>query len=192
MTHSTSDYSLPDRGAYPSVWTLFLAFSAVALSGFGGVMPFARRMLVEGRRWMTPDEFNEAYALAQFLPGGNILNLSVVVGSRFRGVAGAVAAILGLLLGPFLVMVGLGVVYARYGGIDAIGTALAGVAAGAAGLIIAMAAKMAEPLLRRRALIPSLVAVVAFLAVAIAEWPLLWVVAVLAPLSVALAWRELP
>jgi chromate transport protein ChrA len=94
----------------PSVPTLFLAFSGVAVSGFGGVMPFARRMLVERRRWMTPEEFNEAYALAQFLPGGNILNLSVVVGRRFRGAAGALAAIGGLLVGPFLIMIAM----ARY------------------------------------------------------------------------------
>ncbi len=188
MPKHASDPSAPTQ--QPSNATLFLAFSAVAVSGFGGVMPFARRMLVEQRRWMTPDEFNEAYALAQFLPGGNILNLSVVVGSRFRGAAGATAAILGLLIAPMLIMIGLGIVYSRYGHIEAVGDALAGVAAGAAGLIIAMAAKMAQPLIRRRAVVPSLFAVLAFVAVAIAGLPLLWVIAVLAPLSVAFAWRE--
>ena len=173
----------------PSVGTLFLAFSAVAISGFGGVMPFARRMLVEQRRWMTADEFNEAYALAQFLPGGNILNLSVVVGRRFQGAAGALAAIAGLLIGPMLVMIALGALYTRYGEIPAVGNALTGVAAAAAGLILSMALRMAEPLARRRAALPVIVAAAGFLAVGIAELPLLPVIAVLAPLSVALAWR---
>ena len=173
----------------PGVGTLFLAFSAVAISGFGGVMPFARRMLVEERRWLTAEEFNEAYSLAQFLPGGNILNLSIVVGRRFQGAAGASAAIAGLLLGPFLVMVALGAVYGRYGELPAVRDALAGVAAGAAGLIVSMAYRMAEPLARRRALVPILIAAAGFLAVGLAELPLLPVIAVLGPLSVALAWR---
>jgi chromate transporter len=173
----------------PGIVTLFLAFSAVAISGFGGVMPFARRMLVEQRRWLTPEEFNEAYSLAQFLPGGNILNLSVVVGRRFQGAPGALAAIAGLLLGPFLVMIALGAIYGRYGDLPAVSDALAGVAAGAAGLIASMAYRMAEPLVRRRALIPILIGAVGFLAVGLAELPMLPVIAVLGPLSIALAWR---
>jgi chromate transporter len=187
MAAETSQDPVP-RGARPSVATLFLAFSAVAISGFGGVMPFARRMLVEQRRWMTADEFNEAYSLAQFLPGGNILNLSVVVGSKFRGGAGALAAIGGLLVGPFLIMIALGAVYSRYGEIEAVGDALAGVAAGAAGLILAMAFRMAEPLARRRALVPGLLALAGFVAIGLFQLPLLPVLAVLAPISVALAW----
>ena len=66
----------------PSLPQLFLAFLTMSLSGFGGVLPWARRMLVEERRWMTAQEFNDAYALCQFLPGPNIVNLSVVFGSR--------------------------------------------------------------------------------------------------------------
>lgn len=181
----------PNEAEVPGLGTIFLAFSGVAISGFGGVMPFARRMLVEERRWLTPDEFNEAYAVAQFLPGGNILNLGVVVGRRFQGIAGAVTATVGLLLGPFAIMVVLGAIYSRYGEIAAIQNGLTGVAAAAAGLILAMAAKMAEPLIRRRAFVPIGVAAVAFLTVAIAELPLLLVLAVLAPVSVALAWGRL-
>ena len=190
MPTPASDRVEPTR-ATPGLATLFLAFSGVAISGFGGVMPFARRMLVEERRWMTPEEFNEVYSLAQFLPGGNILNLSVVVGNRFGGALGAFAAIMGLLVGPVLIMIALGSVYARYGEIPAVHNVLAGVAAGAAGLILSMAYKMAQPLFVRRALIPALVSAAASAAVALLQLPLLWVIAVLAPISIALAWRGL-
>ena len=191
MAPFTADGEPLETGV-PSLWELFLAFSGVAISGFGGVMPFARRMLVEQRRWMDPDEFNEAYSLAQFLPGGNILNLSVVVGRRFHGAWGALAAVAGLLIGPVLVMIALGIVYARYGEIAAVHSALTGVAAAAAGLILSMAAKMAEPLIRRRALGPIGLATLTFLGSAVMELPLLLLIAVLVPVSVALAWRRMP
>ena len=171
----------------PSIWELFTGFSGVAIIGFGGVMPFARRMLVEQKRWMTSDEFNEAYALAQFLPGGNIVNLSVVVGQRFHGPLGSLAAVAGLLAGPVILVTFLGFIYFRSGQIAAVQDALAGLAAGAAGLIVAMAAKMAEPVIRRRAVAPMVMAALAFVAIA-AEYPLLLVVGVLAPVSIALAW----
>lgn len=190
MAPSTVDTSVEHR-AVPGLATLFLAFSGIAVMGFGGVMPFARRMLVEQRRWMTPDEFNEAYSLAQFLPGGNIINLSVAVGRRFQGAAGALVCVAGLVLAPTFIMIGFGVLYARYGQVPAVQQALGGVAAAAAGLIIAMAAKMAAPIIGKGALLPAGIALLAFLAVAIAKLSLLPVVAILAPLSIALAWWKL-
>jgi chromate transporter len=178
------------RPADPTVLDLFLAFGGVAVVGFGGVMPFARRMLVDERRWMTPDRFNEAIALAQFLPGGNILNLSVIVGQRFRGAAGALAAVAGLLAGPVVIVSLLGLAYLLYGEHAFVRGALAGVAAAAAGLLLAMAGKMAEPLVRRGAAVPLALAALAFAAIAIAGLPLAPVLAVLVPVSVALAWRR--
>src|SRR5574343_1295737 len=88
----------------PDLRALFLGFSAVGLSGFGGVLPFARRMLVEQRRWMSAEEFNAQLGLCQFLPGPNVINLAVVVGKRYQGVAGAIVAPLGMLAGPFLIV----------------------------------------------------------------------------------------
>jgi chromate transporter len=190
MAPSTVDSSIQHR-AIPSILELFLAFSGIAVMGFGGVMPFARRMLVEQRRWMTPDEFNEAYSLAQFLPGGNIINLSVVVGRRFQGAPGAFISVTGLVSGPMFIMIGLGILYSRFGQIAAVQDALAGVAAAAAGLILAMTAKMAEPVIRTGALLSAGIAALAFVAVALAELPLLAVIVVLAPLTIALAWWRL-
>jgi chromate transporter len=172
----------------PNLLQILASFSLISLYGFGGVLAWSRRMMVEQRRWMTPEEFNDAYALCQFLPGPNIVNLSVVFGARVRGAAGAAAALIGLLCPPVVIVSGLGLIYARYGDVAAIGQALSGVAAAAAGLLITTVAKMSAPALRRWR-DPGLgVAAAAFLAVGPFALPLPWVIAVLAPLSLAIAW----
>src|SRR6266852_95062 len=130
----------------PTLAELFVAFATIAMSGFGGVLAWSRRMMVDQRGWMTPDEFNEAYAVCQFLPGPNIVNFSVVFGSRFRGPPGAMVALLGLLGPPVVIVIFFGFLYARFGEIDALRRMLIGVAAAAAGLIIGTAGKMAQPL----------------------------------------------
>src|SRR5580692_12903686 len=88
----------------PSVPALFVAFARMSVAGFGGVLPFARRGIVEKHRWMTADEFNETFALCHFLPGPNIVNFTMVFGSRFRGILGGVAAFTGLLGPPVVIM----------------------------------------------------------------------------------------
>jgi chromate transporter len=187
MSESISSAPQPSAQA-PTLTQILVSFSLISLYGFGGVLAWSRRMMVEERRWMTPEEFNDAYALCQFLPGPNIVNLSVVFGSRVRGATGAAMALAGLLLPPVVIVTMLGVLYASYGEVAAIGQALAAVAAAAAGLLIATVAKMAAPLLRDWRNPGLVVAAAAFIAVGPLGWPLPWVFAVLAPLSVALAW----
>ena len=96
----------------PSLVALFAAFATVALSGFGGVLPWTRRMIVDQRRWMTAEEFNEAYALCNFLPGPNIVNFSVVFGRQIAGTWGALVALVGLLGPPFAIVTFFGFLYA--------------------------------------------------------------------------------
>src|ERR1700759_3826551 len=96
------DLTHPAKSAAPSLVTLFLAFAKMSLAGFGGVLAFARRGIVEEHRWMTADEFNETFALCHFLPGPNIVNLTVVFGSRFRGILGGIAAFAGVVVPPML------------------------------------------------------------------------------------------
>ena len=170
----------------PSLSELFLAFSAMALHGFGGVLPWARRAIVEDKRWMTAQEFNEAFAIGQFLPGANIVNLAVVFGGRLHGAAGAAVALAGLLIPPVAIVLTLGVLYGRYGDADALQRVLAGVAAAAAGLILAMFVKMVQPLLREGAAALAVTAA-AFVAVGVMRWSLPLVLIVLAPVSIALA-----
>lgn len=176
----------------PGLLELFLAFTNVSLSGFGGVLPWARRMMVEERRWMTAEEFNEAFSLSQFLPGPNIVNFSVVFGARFGGPAGAALALIGLLGPPLVIVMLLGFLYARFGEIEWLRRALAGIAAAAAGLIIAVLMKMSEPIFRKPIGFAPFVAVVAFVAVGVLRWPMPYVLSVLAPLSIALAFWRLP
>ena len=174
--------------ARPGLGEFFVAFVKVALSGFGGALPWARRMIVEQKGWMTAQEFNEAFALAQFLPGPNVVNFSVVFGARFGGAAGAAAAFLGLMLPPLVIVVALAMLYARYGDLAALGRILSGVTCAAVGLLIAVVAKMAMPLFTKRWDWAPMVAIVAFVGVALVRWPLPYVFLGLAPVSIALAW----
>jgi chromate transporter len=170
----------------PTHAELFLAFFWITLSGFGGTLPWTRRMFVEKKRWMTEHEFNEAYALCQFLPGPNIVNLTSVFGSRMRGPTGALAAWAGFLVFPFFVMLAAGILYEHYNDVDAVRRILAGIAPAAAGLIIATAAKMAAPICRVVGPGPFVLAAT-MLAIGLMRWPLLAVLLVVAPTSVALA-----
>ena len=166
---------------------LFVAFLKVGLSGFGGVLPFARRMLVEDRQWLTAEEFNEVLALAQFLPGPNIVNVSVIVGRRFQRVAGSFVASFGLMLLPMVILLVLASLYAQIAQFPVVERATHGVSAAAAGLVLAVALKMAHPL--RKSIWKVAIALIAFAAIGLARLPLLWVLAVLCPLSFAIAWR---
>src|ERR1700752_112651 len=130
----------------PSLIALFVAFAKMSLAGFGGVMVWARRGIVDQHRWMTAEEFNETFALCHFLPGPNIVNLSVVFGSRFAGIPGGIAAFAGLVGPPMVLMTIMAVLYAHYGDLDALRRILAGVSCGAVGLLIAVVCKMMLPL----------------------------------------------
>src|SRR5262245_35882867 len=119
----------------PSLVALFTAFATVALSGFGGVLPWTRRMIVEQRKWMTAEEFNDAYALCNFLPGPNVVNFAVVFGDRIAGPRGAVAALFGLVGPPVTLVLLFGVLYARFGEAAVVQGLLRGLAPAAAGLM---------------------------------------------------------
>ena len=172
----------------PSLTELFRAFAIVSVSGFGGALPWARRMIVERKGWMTSEEFNEAFALSQFLPGPNVVNFSVVFGARFGGAPGAAVALAGLMGPPLIIVSVLAVLYARFGDLEALSRILAGIASAAAGLLIAVVAKMAVPMFVKRWNSGPVIAILAFIGVAIMNWPLPWVFVVLAPISVAFAW----
>lgn len=167
---------------------LFFGFSKVGLSGFGGVLPFARRMLVEERGWLTAEEFNAMLGICQFLPGPNVVNLSVVVGARYRGVLGAVVAPVGLLLGPMLIVLVLGWLYGRYGQLPMAQSMLKGVAAIGVGLLFATAWRMAQAVRWKRWLLPF--AGVTVGAIAFLRWPLPPVMAgLLLGAACVAAWR---
>jgi chromate transporter len=171
----------------PGLSALFVAFAKISLAGFGGVLVWARRGIVDQHRWMTADEFNETYALCHFLPGPNVVNLSVVFGSRFRGIPGSIAAFAGLLGPPVVIMTILAALYARYGEIDALRRILAGVSCAAVGLLLSAVFRMMMPLVKRRDLVALVLLAAVFVAIGLLRLPLPAVLLVAIPLSIALS-----
>lgn len=144
-------------------------------------------MIVEQREWLTQAEFNEMLGLCQFLPGGNIMNVTIALGSRFRGVPGAAACFLGLMTAPVAIVIGLGVIYDQYAQLAPVRRAFIALSAAAAAYMLATAWKIAAPLRGRRLAIG--VAVCTFLAVAVLRLPLPAVMPVLALGSSLLLWQ---
>jgi chromate transporter len=171
----------------PGLIALFVAFAKMSLAGFGGVLVWARRGIVDQHRWMTADEFNETFALCHFLPGPNVVNLSVVFGSRFRGIPGGVAAFAGLLGPPVVIVTIVAALYARYGEIDALRRILAGVSCAAVGLLISAVFRMMMPLIQRRDMIGLAILAAVFFAVGLLRLPLPAVLLVAIPVSIAIS-----
>lgn len=163
---------------------LFWACSAIALQGFGGVLAVVQRELVDKRRWLTPERFVEDWAVAQVLPGPNVVNLALMLGDRHFGARGAVAAAAGLLLFPLLLLVVLAIGFATLAHAPAAQGALRGMGVVAAGLVAGTALKLAVAL-RSNVLGRTLSAAVAIaMFAAVAWWRL--------PLAAALALVALP
>lgn len=172
-------------GPPPGLSALFMAFAKMSLAGFGGVLVFARRAIVDQHRWMTAEEFNETFALCHFLPGPNIVNLSMVFGSRLRGIAGGVTAFAGLLVPPTLLMIALAALYAHFGEVETLRRVLAGVSCAAVGLLIAVVIRMMMPLLRSREVIRLLLMAAVFVAIGVLRLPLQAALLVAIPVSIA-------
>lgn len=184
--------SSPDpRPDPPGVIALFLAFAGMSLSGFGGVLVFARRAIVDERRWMTAEEFNETFALCHFLPGPNIVNLSLVFGSRFRGIVGGLAAFAGLVGPPMLLVTGVAAIYSHFGQVEALRRTLAGVSCAAIGLVGSAVVRMMMPLLKKRDGLGLVVTAAVFAAIGMWQLPLPAVLLVAVPVSLAMTYAKM-
>lgn len=185
---------LQDNRPQPeSPLALFIAFTWLALQGFGGVLAVVQRELVEQKRWLTREEFIEDWAVAQILPGPNVVNMALMIGGRFFGWRGAAAALAGMLTVPLLLLLALAVGYAQFASHPGVTGALRGMAAVAAGLIVATGIKLASAL-RGNVLGPWLCAALGglcFAAVALWRWPLAYVLPVLGGSACVLAWQRL-
>lgn len=172
---------------------LFWSFSWLALQGFGGVLAVVQRELVERKRWMTNAEFVEDWAVAQVMPGPNVVNLALMIGDRHFGLRGALAAVAGMLAFPLLVMLGLALLYAQWADHPAVAGALRGMGAVAAALVAVMGLKLAATLRQHPLGWPlcALLAVLGFVAVALLHWPLHLVLLVLGGGTCVATWRKL-
>jgi chromate transporter len=178
----------PDGAPLIGPRELFAAFFWIGVQGFGGVLPWAKRELVEKRRWLTQDEFIDYWSICQPLPGGNIMNVAIAFGTRCAGAAGALAAFTGLVFAPFIIIIALGYIYTTYGHRPEIGPTFRGIAAAGAGMLVATACQLAMTPRLRSPL--ALFAVASFLLTVWLKWPLLAVMGTLVPFSLALAWRR--
>lgn len=169
----------------PTCWELALAFGTVGATGFGGVLPWARRMIVDQRRWLTDREFAELLPLAQLLPGPNVANIATVLGRRFRGPRGAAAAVAGLYTCPTLVIILIGFAYARWGQTPTVQHLLSGLMPAATGLVIATALRLLAGLERHWT--TATFAAATFVGSFVFGLPLLLVLGVLGPCAIVTA-----
>jgi chromate transporter len=167
--------------------TLFASFLKMGLLGFGGVLPWARRIIVDERRWLDDREFAELIGLCQVLPGPNVVNLAVIIGARSHGPLGSLIAMTGILFVPIGVMLSIAIFYAAVAHAPVARNAIAGASAAAAGLILGTALRL---LLQTRPPPRGLLTgAAAFVAVGVLQWPLLWVILVLIVVGIAAEWR---
>ena len=172
---------------------VFVAFTLLALQGFGGVLAVAQRVLCEQKRWLTKEQFVEILAFGQVLPGPNVCNVALMVGDRFFGWRGAFAALAGMMTVPLVIVLAITVAYSQYASNPVVAGALKGMGAVAAGLIVGTALKLMSALRANPMGIPAsaVLLVSAFVAVAILRWPLMWVLLGLGAVACLLAWRGL-
>ena len=172
---------------------LFVAFTLLALQGFGGVLAVAQRVLCEQRRWLTREQFVEILAVAQVLPGPNVCNLALMIGDRFFGWRGAFAALAGMMALPLVIVLLLTALYAEYSMNPAVSGALRGMGAVSAGLIFGTGLKLVGALRTSPMQVPVCAALLvsAFASVALLRWPLVWIILALGVVACGYAWMRL-
>jgi len=184
----------PEAAARPASQTaLFLAFTRLALQGFGGVLAVAQRELVERLRWLSKEEFVELLAIAQVLPGPNIVNLSMMIGDRFFGLRGAFVALGGMLLAPSVLVLVLAALYGEFASHPRVADALRGMGVVSAGLILATGIKLLPALRKNPMGLAAGLALAGLCIALIVGWraPLPPVLLGLGAVGMALAWRKL-
>jgi chromate transporter len=169
---------------------LFLTFNSIALQGFGGVLTIIQREMIDKRRWMTQQQFVEDWAVSQILPGGNVINLCIILGNRYFGWRGALVALAGILTVPLLIVLVLATLYTQFAHLPAVAGAVRGMGAAAAGLIGAAAIKMLSGLKQNLLGTQACIALIAltFIAVGLLRLPLIYSVVGLGLPAFIAAW----
>lgn len=183
----------PERPQPSSPTDLFLSFTWLALQGFGGVVAVVERELVERKRWLTQQEFIEEWAVAQIMPGPNVINLSLMIGGRYFGLRGALAALAGMLALPLVIVLLMALMYSHFPDNPRLAGALRGMAAVSAGLITATGLKLAGGLKKHPLPLPwsIFLSLAGVLMVAFLRWPLFYVLLGLGSAGCLLTWRRI-
>jgi chromate transporter len=193
MSSPSEALSAPASARPENLTDLFFSFTWMALQGFGGVLAVVQRELVEKKGWMTKEEFIEEWAVAQIMPGPNVVNLGITLGARYFGWRGALVALAGLLTCPLLVVLALALVYAQYAANPQVAGALRGMGAVAAGLIAATGLKLLPALRKNLMGVPlsAVLGIAAFVAIAWLRLPLAWVLLGLGAIGCVAVYRRL-
>ncbi|RSZ60179.1 chromate transporter [Massilia atriviolacea] len=185
--------SHPERPRPQSLTDLFVSFTLLALQGFGGVLAVVQREIVERKQWLTHEEFLEDWAVAQILPGPNVVNLSMMIGGRYFGLAGALSALAGMLALPLLLVLLLALAHARFIDHPGVAGALRGMAAVSAGMIGATGLKLSLALSKNP--MPQLwcwaLCATGFVLVALVRVPLVYVLFGVGGLACFLTYRRI-
>jgi chromate transporter len=171
----------------PTNTELALAFLQVGVSSFGGALPWARRVLVDERKWLGDKSFTEMLTIAQALPGPNIVNVAVYYGFRARGLLGVLASLLGLLVVPMLIVLGIAKLYLAFAHVPQVKGAILGMTAAATGFMFAQAIKLSRPFSKNNLAI--VIALVTFAIGVVLHWPMPLMLLICGVVSVALAFR---
>lgn len=170
----------------PTNKELFFAFQKISLSAFGGALPWAKIILVEQKQWMSLEEFAEILSLCQFIPGPNIVNVSIVVGKKANGAVGAFWASLGLLFFPFCLACIVGATYAELSHYQSLNGVFEGIGAVAAGLMLSMSYEMAQKVFIGKPML-LIFSIAAFVALVLLHVHIFFALVVLAPLAIGYA-----
>ena len=184
---------LPPLNSPANRTDLFTSFTWLALQGFGGVLAVVQRELVEKKRWMTREQFVEDWAVAQIMPGPNVVNLSMMIGGRYFGLSGALSALAGMLAAPLVIVLLLAALFSGVADTPMAQGALRGMGAVAAGLITATGLKLMGALVKNAMGMAVCIGLAAltFCAVALLRWPLVWVLLGVGGAACVWAWTKL-
>ncbi len=183
----------PPRLRPASLLDLFVSFTILALQGFGGVLAVVQRELVERKRWLTQEEFIEEWAVAQIMPGPNVVNLALMIGNRYFGLRGGLVALAGMLTVPLLVVLVLAVLHSHYAHHPGVAGALRGMAAVSAGMIAATGLKLASALGKHPLpmWLTSFIALLCVVFVVLLHLPLAYTLLILGSIGVTLTYRKM-
>jgi chromate transporter len=183
-------HTLTEEREPPTEAEIFRAFLRMTMHSFGGATAWVQRVLVDEKHWLTAAEFAEELAICQVLPGPNMTNIAVILGTRFRGWRGALTAVTALIVPPAICVTAIAALFAYLGGNAIVRGALAGLAAAAAGLFVVLLFKLLRVLFTTYPVEAWLLAAISFTAVAFGRLPLFVVLLVLGPIGIACAWQR--
>ncbi|MES2980322.1 MAG: chromate transporter [Pseudomonadota bacterium] len=187
--------SLPElpRNRPKSLTDLFFSFTWLALQGFGGVLAVVQQELVERKRWLSREEFLEDWAVAQIMPGPNVVNLSLMLGGRYFGLKGALVALAGMLTFPTVLVLGLAIFYAQFANHPGVAGALRGMGAVAAGLIASTGLRLTSALGKNilGLQLCTALGIACFVLIALLRIPLVYVLLGLGAVACTVTFRKL-